>query len=289
MEKMRRIAGAFVVGALVGGALVAPARAAPAAEAPSKEALALAGRMFQSAGLEMQLKPLPAQFEEGVLENRGKVPDDVLSALATAGKQAYALPALRSDAIAAIARKLSVPDMKETLAWLDGPVGKRVTRAEEQAASGMTPQAMQQYLEREKTKPSSPKRTQLISELITSTNSVEIGATFMEALALGVALGVDATQPEEKQIGIAGLRERMREAMPPDKLRAELAASLPMMYGFTYRGVSEADLAAYVKFNKSPLGKRYNGALMDALSETLTRASLRIGEMIKTAPEKKNI
>src|SRR5262249_9187910 len=153
-------------------------------EAASKEAAALADRLFVSAGLAVQLKSLPGQFEEGVLQNRGKIPDDMLTALAEAGKKAYALSALRSDIVASIARKLPEADMKQALAWLDGPVGKRMTQAEERAAGAMTQEALQAYFEREKTKPSGPKRAELVSELIASTNAVEIGANFMETMAL---------------------------------------------------------------------------------------------------------
>jgi hypothetical protein len=81
----------------------------------------------------------------------------------------------------------------------------------------------------------------------------------------------------------------MRAALPPDKLRANMRAAIPPTYGFTYRGVSDGDLAAYVKFNKSALGKRYYQAVMEALTAALAHASVRVGEIIQAAPERKKI
>jgi hypothetical protein len=77
--------------------------------------------------------------------------------------------------------------------------------------------------------------------------------------------------------------------MPPEKLRRNMSAALPAMYGFIYRQNSDADLAAYVEFNSSPLGQRYNQAVTEALADALIRASVRIGEIIQAAPEKKKI
>jgi hypothetical protein len=106
-------------------------------------------------------------------------------------------------------------------------------------------------------------------------------------VSLGVALGMDATQPVQKRIGVAGLRARLREAMPSAQLRASLSASLPAMMGFTYGDVSDADLAAYVRFNRSPVGMRYNDAMSAAVAEALARASVRIGELLDATPKER--
>jgi hypothetical protein len=271
------------------GLLAALAAFVPPAHAQSKETLELAGRLFERAGLAVQLRSLPADFEQGVSQNHGKIPDEVIAALVEAGKKSYAVAALREEIVPVLAQKMPAADMKQVLAWLNGPLGRRMTLAEEGASGHMTQEAMQAYFEREKSKPANPKRAALIAELGATTNAAEIGATFMEAMALGIAMGMDAMQPVEKRIGVATLRARLRAVMPPDQIRANMSASLPAMYGFTYREVNDADLAAYVKFNGSPLGKRYNRAVTEALGEALTHASVRVGELVQAAPEKKPI
>jgi hypothetical protein len=61
------------------------------------------------------------------------------------------------------------------------------------------------------------------------------------------------------------------------------------MYGYVYRGVSDADLAEYVRFSASPLGQRYSEAVSAALIGALTRASVRVGEKMPSVPDKKQI
>jgi uncharacterized protein DUF2059 len=270
-----------------------PTRAALAAAfalgsaAQAQENLDLANRLFERSGLAAQLRSFPEQFEEqGLAQQRGKLPDEVVKALAGAARQSFAPAALRAEIVPALARKVTAEDMKRVLAWLDGPAGRRMTLAEERAGT-MTQESVQAYLEREKARPSSAKRARLLADLIAATRAEETEASIIEAIALGIAVGMDATQPQEKRIGVAALRERLRAAMPPDRLRASLKAALPVMYGYTYREIGDADLAAYVKFNGSPLGRRYNQAVTEALGEALTGASVRVGEIIQAASGKK--
>lgn len=251
--------------------------------------LELAERLFERSGLAAQLQPLPEQFVMGLSQDRGGMPEEVVAALAEAGRKSFAVAALREEIVSTLARALPVADMKRVLAWLDTRVGRSMTMAEESAAGKLTQENMQAYFESEKLKPADPKRARLIAELVAAVNAVEIGATLIEAMSLGIAVGMDSTQPVEKRIGVSNLRSRLRAVMPPDKLRANMSATFPAMYGFVYRQIGDADLAAYVKFNKSPLGRRYNQATTEALTAALTRASVRVGEIIQGTPGKEKI
>lgn len=270
------------------GTAVALAACATLGDTQSKEELELAGRLYERAGLEAQVKSIPAEFEQGVGDYRGRVPDEVIAALAEAGKRSFAPELLRAEIVRTLAQKLAAADIGQVLAWLEGEVGRRVVLAEESAVGSMTQANMNAFLESEKGKPANPKRAALLAGLIKATNAVEIGASFIEAISLGVAVGLDATQPAEKRIGVAGLRARLLAAVPPQGLRADLSASLPTLYGYMYRGIADADLAAYAKFNDSALGQRYNEAVTLALVKALGGASVRVGDML-VAPKKEKI
>ena len=270
------------------GTAVALAACATLGDNQSKEELELAGRLYERAGLEAQVKSIPAEFEQGVGDYRGRAPDEVIAALAEAGKRSFAPELLREEIVRALAQKLPAADIGLVLAWLEGEVGRRVVLAEEGAVGSMTQENMNAFLESEKGKPANPKRAALLAGLIKATNAVEIGASFIEAISLGVAVGLDATQPAEKRIGVPGLRARLRAAVPPQGLRADLSASLPTLYGYMYRGIADADLAAYAKFNDSALGQRYNEAVTLALVKALGGASVRVGDML-AAPKKEKI
>ena len=277
----------MIVPLRLAAAILALALFAPPGHAQSTQSLELAGRLYVRSGLAAQMKFVPAQFEQGLEDYRGKLPGEVLAALAESGKKAFAADALRDEIVPVLAQKLPPADMKKTLAWLGGPVGRRVTRAEESAAGNTTQENMRAYLESEK--PTKPERAGSIADLIEATNAVEVGASFIEAISLGIAVGMDSTQPVEKRIGVSNLRSRLRTVMPPEKVRAAVGAMLPPMYRYIYRNTGDADLAAYVKFSRSPLGQRYNEAATAALVAALAGASVRVGEALPAAAETKQI
>jgi hypothetical protein len=273
--------------ARLAAALAIAAFAAPPSRAQTP--LELAERLYERAAIAAQIAPIPAQFALGLEDYRGKMPDEVIAALVEAGKKSFAEEALHPEIVADLAKRMKAEDIVKTLDWLDGLTGRRVTLAEANAAASVGTEAMRAWLEGEKGKPPRPKRDALIADLIRTTKAVEIGAGFIEATSLGIAVGMDATQPVEKRIGLAGLRLRLRAAMPPDKLRSDVAAMLPPMYGYVYRSISDADLAAYARFSGSPLGLRYGEAVSGALVGALTRASVRVGEKMPAVPERKQI
>jgi hypothetical protein len=51
--------------------------------------------------------------------------------------------------------------------------------------------------------------------------------------------------------------------------------------------VSDADLEAYLAFNRSNSGARYNDAMVGALTEALSKAALRVGPGIESALSRK--
>ena len=101
-------------------------------------------------------------------------------------------------------------------------------------------------------------------------------------MALGIALGMDSLQPQERRVGEARIRAHMRQALPADKLQALFAQQLPISYAYTYREISDADLAAYAGFLRGATGKRYQEGMNAAFMEGIARASMQLGDLAGT-------
>ena len=252
---------------------------APAAQAQSDEAGATAHRLMIRSGVSVQLRGFAAQIENEIKQNPARLDGQLIAALAAAAKEAFRAELLQQDMTQRIARKLTVADMKAALAWLETPVGRRVTLAEELASAASDGKSLGAYLERLETAPLPEKRKELVAELMASTHAVRAVAAIQEAIALGVALGMDSMQPREKRAGETALRQRLRQAMPPEKVQAALAQQLPLVYAYTYRELTDADLSAYLAFLKSSPGKRYQDGMLGAFVEGLGRASMQVGEL----------
>jgi hypothetical protein len=258
--------------------LVAAALLAPAAQAQSDEAAATAHRLMIRSGLSVQLRGFSDQVVGDIKQNGAQLDANVVASLVDAAKEAFRPEALQQDITARVAKKLTVGDMKAALAWLETNVGVRLTRAEE-LASAADAERVSAFAEGLKAKPLGAKREKLIAELIAATGAVRTAAGAAETMALGVALGMDSLQPQERRVGEATLRARIRLAMPPEKMHAVFGQVLPVSFAYTYREVSDADLAAYIGFLKTAGGKRYHDGMNAAFMEGLGRAAVQVGEL----------
>jgi hypothetical protein len=261
--------------------------AAHLAHAQSADAAKAAQRLMASSGLEVQLGGFAEQMHKQLGQYRGQVPDEMLEVLGEAAREAFQADALRAEIVKALPGKLKAEQMDRASAWLEAETGRRVTRAEEVGAGGPDVAAMRAFMEQVKQKPLAPARIALIRELIGVTSSEALNAKLMEAMAFAVMLGIDSIAPVEKRMGPERLRAELRKAMPPEKIAEHLRTSLPAQFSFTYREVSDADLAAYIAFLRGAVGKPYNDAVFEVFTQALVAASYRMGQLVDTTFQKR--
>lgn len=255
---------------------------APGLHAQTGESNATAGRLMVRSGLAVQLRGVTDQIVADIRQNLANIDQGSVERLVESARHAFRPEALQQDIAARLARKLTVGDMNVALAWLDTYAGARITHAEEVASGSMDITRLAQYAHRLQTKPLPEGRQKLIADLISATGAVRLAAAVAETMALGIALGMDSLQPQERRVGEARLRAHIRKAMPADKVQAVYAQQLPVSYAYTYREISDADLAAYVGFLKGATGKRYQEGMNAAFMEGLAQASTQMGEFAAT-------
>ena len=259
-----------------------------AANAQSAEALETAQRLVASSGLAVQLESYPRQMDDELSLARGLLPDDVVEALRDAARISFSAEEMQRQITQHLAASMALDDMKQALIWLESDAGRRMARAEEEAATNLSQQVLEDYATEYQQDRPSPHRADLIAGLIEATRSVEHSAHAVESIALGVAVGMNAAQPVQNQIGLEQLRSHLQTALPPDQLREEMAGIMPVLFAYTYRDASDADLGQYLAFNQSALGNRYNDAIMAAFIDALTRASVSMGPLIEQGLKKKS-
>src|SRR5207248_3649666 len=146
-------------------------------------------------------------------------------------------------------------DMTSALTWLDSAAGKRITLAEERGFTEFDPQHFAGYVQALRTKPLAEKRGQMLASVVAATNGAETVLATQEAIAAGVAVGMDNLRPTERRQGEAALRMRVRQSVWLENARSAIMKQLPVVYAYFYRDIRDADLAAYVQFLESGAGK----------------------------------
>ena len=110
--------------------------------------------LYVESGMEKQVEELPpviqSLFDRSVPgdDQARKLPKEILSAMRTSVPEAYAPEKLKKTILAELTGKLTDQDIKDTLQWLDSPIGKKCTQLEEEASTPEALAAMQEYAAR---------------------------------------------------------------------------------------------------------------------------------------------
>jgi hypothetical protein len=255
------------------------ALAAQAAAAQSKDALAGAQLLVVRSGLSVQLRGFSAQLKSQIEQQRAKLGDQLVGALAEAAAEAFRPEVLEADIVRDVAARLKVEEMNFAITWLATETGRRVTLAEEAASASADEAALRKYFEGMKGRQPAAARVALINEVIDASYGEDTAVRGLQAMALGIALGMDSVQPVERRLGLARIEAQVDAALPAEKVKEELRASMPASYLYTYRDISDQDLRDYVAFLRSPSGKRYSEQVTEAFMGALVRASVRLGQL----------
>ena len=264
---MKKLVYPFLFGLLLAGA------------AQAQEAAKLAQRLVERSGVAVQLQSLPKNFEEHTAALRG-VPSELVLALTEAGREAYRPQRMAQEIADTLAATLKPEEMERVLAWLEADLGRRVTLAEERASASHgrgKPRALCRGDQGQAAGRAAP-----AADPGHDRGDGQPGAGREADRRHGARRGDRHRQhpAAQNRAGAAALRKQIEAAMPKERVKAQLREAMPVMTGYTYREVSDADLAAYVAFLRSADGKRANDAITDAFSQAMVSASLRLGQLV---------
>src|SRR5436190_13944574 len=175
--------------------------------------LRTAERLMQSSRLAVQMRGLPAQMEADFKQSGAVLDQKLMEALLAAARTSFQPEMLEVDITARVAKKLTIADMNAALAWLESPAGQRITRAEELGSTEFDASRYARYVESLREKRLAEQRGQMLAAIVTATNGAEAALATQEAIALGVAVGMDTLQPAERRLGEATLRVRVRQTV----------------------------------------------------------------------------
>jgi hypothetical protein len=239
-------------------------------------------RLMDASGLRQALEQIPATVTLSIDAPQPgvEVPEDVRVALKDAATQAFRAEPIVESVRARLARDLSEREIADALAWLDAPLGKRITDLEMKASDPAAMSRIENYA-RELQRRAPPKaRRILMQDLNVAMRATETGLVLMEAIAFAGALGLNAAHPRQARIPAELLQRKIKEALP--ELRAHAEANVTAGLFYTYRPLPDRELASYLSFLQSESGFAYSRSSAEAVREALTQAtSLFMGAIPK--------
>ncbi|RZU38133.1 hypothetical protein EV700_2710 [Fluviicoccus keumensis] len=178
-----------------------------------------------------------------------------------------------------LAARLSADDVRRLLAWHDTALGARVTALEitssDRLSTVILPPAAPPVV--------SAARQKLLDRVMKATNAAEMLVDVQIQVMTAMFRGMASTAAMSgNNVDIAPILKEMSDR------RAELLAQVKPEtmdeLRTTYAPLSDADLKQYVVFLESPLGRKFNRAVVKSLQSALTESGDTFGQLLLGSP-----
>ncbi len=238
---------------------------------------ALVSSLMEKSGMKVQIDLIPAQVTAGIHESaRQGVPMDVVIQDKLVG--ALDTVSLNQDVRAYLVDKMSNDEVRQVLAWLESPLGRRVVAMEIDASQPDNMMKMSEVFEAEQARPGRLSRIHRLDEAVLSK---ERSKDLMINMQVFFGMAMVAERGSPKRANYAQTRRNIERAMTP--MWDELEQVVTMMYLFTYRELSDTDFDLYLEFTESALGQKYNRVLYDGLSHAFHQAGKMLHQSLRSA------
>ena len=256
--------------------LAAPAGvAADDLDGPARE-------LLQRSGIANQLDPYPAMVRMGLEEARARspMPDETFRALVDATDRGFNPAKMKEIVVAQFKAGLTRAEMEGALRWLNSPLGRRITKAEEESSTTEGYRRMQDWGASISKHPPSEARARQVRRIDKAGGITDFSLRSQKNSQLALVAALTATQPAEAQ---RAAFDRVKAAFEANakalRQRAEQDVMLGLLY--SYRDIPDDELDAYAAFMESPVGRKYMEASCDGFDEAVVRATHNFGAVVR--------
>ncbi|MCZ8112140.1 MAG: DUF2059 domain-containing protein [Betaproteobacteria bacterium] len=247
-----------------------------------------AERLLRKSGLWAQLDGVAAQVRQGLVEavaQGGRAPEPAdAERLAAAASAAYAADRLRGVALRGVAQSLDPRQLKALFEWYDAPTGVRMTRLEEAAAADPRDSDAVIADGQARLQAMSAERQARLEALLQASGAIDATVSMTLNTVAGVRQGLASMLPPGEGPSPEATRALLAQQLP--QLRPAFEQMLRPVMAAIYAEASDAQLADYAAFLRSPAGQHLNDLLLRVMDEAFLDAATELGRRLAPAAGK---
>lgn len=245
---------------------------------------ALIEELFIKSGMEKQFAQFPMLVKLGFDQaaSQGdigrKLPQSAISQIKGAIAAAFAPDGIKKVIASECMDKLSLDDLHNILAWLNSPLGKKLTHLEETASTPEKYKEIVQYAQQLQKSPPAAERIDIMRKLDTAVGSAQTNVEVAMNMQVAVAIGIASSLPREQQPTYDELVKRAEQHRGQIENAVRNQTLVSLLY--TYQSVGQKELDQYISFASSPSGVNYHAATLAGLKKALLKGGYKWGEII---------
>ncbi len=236
----------------------------------------LVDQLMQKSGLNKQIEQFPVMIQADIIRSNQEAGNKMSAAdlnnLVRMVAESFNATTLKDTVSRHIREKLSENDMSAVLKWLTSPLGKKITKLEEEASG---PEADKKIQEMSAEVKKNPDRAALLSKLDNAVKATDVGVNITINLQVAFILAVTSGMPAEERPSVDDILREVSKGR--EQLQKTVRQETLEGFFYTYRSLSDAQIKEYIAFAESDPGKRYHAVSSEGLNTAMMQAGFALG------------
>jgi len=159
---------------------------------------------------------------------------------------------------------LTASEAKKLLAWYKSDLGRKITKAEDDAASN---EAYKDMLNQAEALLADEERVKLAKRIDEIVNVTGVMLTLQKNTATTIYTSLSKAMNPGKKVDLEAFESRF--AAQKSQMRQQLAQYTRLSLVYKYRNVSVSDVEKYTEFLQKPYAKKFNDSVIDGIRDGL--------------------
>ncbi len=238
---------------------------------------ALASEVMRVSGLEQQLGQTTRSIKDSLkkAEESGKATPEQRE-IGAVMLEAFGTETILATVGKQLADQLNEGELRKVLSWYEGDPGQKLIRLENQLADPEKAKDLVEFAKQAEQNPIPEARQSLYKKIDKATLTTETTVDMQLNSRVAMVKAMNKTAKSEKKLTDAEINEKI-ESQRPKAMEFMQQINL-IKFGYLFKDVSDSDVAAYVKFAESDVGRKYFKARSKALDAAMQEGSRKVGE-----------
>ncbi len=238
-------------------------------------------QLMQLSGMNKQIEEFPASLRAELDRQQAERPtltenqhDRIKSVIAVSFDAKKILASVQKS----LERNLAKGDLKAALKWLNSPLGKKITKLEEDSSTAEAYQDLQAVGPGLLAGSMGTERFEKIKRLDSATGATEFSVNMLQNLQAAMASAAASAAPDANRPSYDEILEMVN--MNKAQVQSQVERMVQMQFLYAYRGLADNEIDRYIAFAESKTGRRYHQATVNAVNDALVEAARKFGSQI---------
>lgn len=226
--------------------------------------------LMDLSGVNKELSGLPDSVKAGMQQSRQRgapLTEEQFTKIEKAVGVAFAPKRVTNTISKRLKSDLTESDAKKLLVWYKSDLGKKITKAEDDAA---TPEAQNDMLNQAESLLADEERVKLAKRIDETVNVTEIMLELQKNTATTIYTSLSKAMNPGKEVDLEAFEERF--AAQEDQMRQQLKQYTTLSLVYKYKKLSVSDVEKYTEFLAKPYAKKFNDSVINGIREALNNS-----------------